>query len=166
MSAPTDDAAPRLAQVAAARVMVFLAFWLMVSGWALADLPVGLAAVAAATWTSLRFLPPPESRLRLAPLAALAMSFFRQSVVSGTDVARRALSARMQLQPGFVPYPLRLPPGGERSAFCTLSESDAGNTADRHRRKRGASRSLSRRRTAGRCQSGGGRALVHPGVWP
>ena len=121
LSAPADDAEPRLAHVAAARAAVFLAFWLMVSGWALADLPVGLAAVAAATWTSLNFLPPRESRLRAAPLAALAMSFFGQSVVSGMDVARRALSARMELRPGFVPCPLRLPPGGERSAFCALS---------------------------------------------
>jgi len=121
LSAPANDATSRLAQAAAARAIVFFAFWLMVSGWALADLPVGLAAVAGATWTSLRFLPPGESRLRLAPLVALAMSFFRQSMVSGMDVAWRALSPRVQLRPGFVPCPLRLPPGGERSAFCALS---------------------------------------------
>ena len=121
MSAPADDAVSRLRRVAAARAAVFLAFWLMISGWDPADLPVGLAAVAGATWTSLRFLPPGQSRLRLVPLASLAVSFLRQSVVSGTDVARRALSPRLQLQPGFVPCPLRLPPGGERSAFCALS---------------------------------------------
>jgi len=121
LSAPANNATSRIAQAAAARAMVFLAFWLMVSGWALEDFPVGLAAVAGATWISLRFLPPTESRPRVAPLAALAMSFFRQSLVSGTDVARRALSARMQLRPGFVACPLRLPPGGERTAFCALS---------------------------------------------
>ena len=93
----------------------------MISGWAPADLPVGLAAVAGATWTSLRFLPPKASRFRLASLAALLANFLRQSVVSGTDVAWRALSPRLKLNPGFVAYPLRLPEGGERSAFCALS---------------------------------------------
>lgn len=110
-----------LARAAAARAGLFLAFWLMISGWAPADFPVGFAAVAAATWTSLRFLPPKGSRLRAASLARLGLSFLRQSIVSGTDVAWRALNPRLPLQPGFVACPLRLPPGGERSAFCALS---------------------------------------------
>jgi multicomponent Na+:H+ antiporter subunit E len=59
--------------------------------------------------------------LRLASLAALALSFMRQSVVSGMDVARRALHPRLQLRPGFVVYLLHLPPGGAQSAFCALS---------------------------------------------
>jgi len=93
----------------------------MISGWAPTDLPVGLAAVVGATWVSLRFLPPKGSRLRVGSLAALAASFLRQSVLSGTDVARRALSPRLRLDPGLVACPLRLPPGGQRSAFCALS---------------------------------------------
>ena len=110
-----------VARPAAERAALFLIFWLMISGWAPADLPVGLAAVAGATWASLRLLPPKRSRLRLASLAALVASFLRQSGVSGTDVAWRALNPRLQLSPGFVAYPLRLPEGGERSAFCALS---------------------------------------------
>ena len=121
MSAAADNASVSLARGAAARAALFLAFWLMISGWALADLPVGLAAVAGATWVSLRFLPPKGSQFRLPALAALAASFLRQSVVSGTDVAWRALNPSMKLKPGFVTCPLRLPPGGERSAFCALS---------------------------------------------
>ena len=121
MNTATDDAASRIVRVAAARAALFLGFWLMISGWALADFPIGLAAAAAATWTSLRFLPPGGSRLRLASLAALAVSFFRQSVISGMDVALRALNPTLQLRPGFALCPLRLSPGGERSAFCALS---------------------------------------------
>jgi len=121
LSAPAEAASPGLAGPAAARAAFFLVFWLMISGWAPADLPVGLAAVAGATWASLRLLPPKRPRLRLAPLAALAASFLRQSVVSGTDVAWRALDPRLKLEPGFVACPLRLPEGGERSAFCALS---------------------------------------------
>ncbi|MGH8276078.1 MAG: Na+/H+ antiporter subunit E [Steroidobacteraceae bacterium] len=101
--------------------MFFLGFWLMISGWAPADLPVGLAAAGAATWTSMLLLPAGGSRLRLEALVALALSFMRQSVISGTDVAWRALQPRLKLRPGFVVYPLHLPPGGARSAFCTLS---------------------------------------------
>jgi multicomponent Na+:H+ antiporter subunit E len=121
LSAPTDNPSLGLSQVAAARAAFFLGFWLMISGWAPADLPVGLAAVVGATWTSLRLLPPEGSRFRLASLAALAASFLRQSVVSGTDVAWRALNPRLRLHPGLVACPLHLPPGGERSAFCALS---------------------------------------------
>jgi multicomponent Na+:H+ antiporter subunit E len=101
--------------------VLFLGFWLMISGHNLSDLPVGLAAVAAATWTSLRLLPAEGSQLRPVFLAALALRFVRQSVVSGTDVAWRALNPKLPLRPGFVACPLRLPPGGARSAFCALS---------------------------------------------
>jgi multicomponent Na+:H+ antiporter subunit E len=121
LSATPDSAPARLARAAAGRSALLLIFWLMISGWAPADLPVGLVAVAGATWTSLRFLPPKASRFKLASLAALLANFFRQSVVSGTDVARRALSPSLKLKPGFVVCPLRLPPGGERNAFCALS---------------------------------------------
>jgi multicomponent Na+:H+ antiporter subunit E len=104
-----------------ARAALFLGFWLMISREAPADLPIGLAAVVAATWSSLHLLPAERSRLRLAPLAALALSSARQSLVSGMDVAWRALNPWLPLRPDFIVYPLRLPPGGPRSAFCALS---------------------------------------------
>ena len=120
---------PPVLRGAAMRAALFLIFWLMISGWGPADLPVGLAAVMGATWVSLRLLPPKRSRLRLASLARLVASFLRQSVVSGTDVAWRALDPSLKLKPGFVACPLRLPEGGERSAFCALSSLDAWNAA-------------------------------------
>ena len=87
----------------------------------MADLPVGLAAVCGATWVSLRLLPPKGSRLKFGSLVTLAASFLRQSAVSGADVAWRALSPSLNLKPGFVVCPLRLPAGGQRNAFCALS---------------------------------------------
>lgn len=121
MSNAEIDDPPRLVRVAATRGALFLGFWLMISGWAAKDLPVGLAAVGVAAWASLTLLPAQRSRLRMKALAALALHFFRQSVVSGFDVARRALHPRLQLQPGFVTFPMRLPPGDARSAFCALA---------------------------------------------
>ena len=121
MSNSTGDASGGLKRAAAARGAIFLAFWLMISGWAPADFPVGLAAVAGATWTSLRLLPHGRSRMSIVSLASLVASFLRQSIVSGTDVAWRALNPKLQLRPGFVACPLRLPAGGQRSAFCALS---------------------------------------------
>ena len=121
LSAPAGQGSLGLPRVAAARAAFFLAFWLMISGWALADLPVGLAAVIGATWVSLRFLPPIGPRYRLGSIASLVVSFLRQSAVSGTDVAWRALSPSLKLEPGLVACPLRLPAGNKRSAFCALS---------------------------------------------
>ena len=121
MSAPAGNGSLGLSRVAAARAAFFLAFWFMISGWAPADLPVGLTAVVGATWVSLRFLPPLASRYKLASIASVVAGFFRQSVVSGWDVAWRALSPSLKLEPGLVACPLHLPEGGKRSAFCALS---------------------------------------------
>ena len=121
MSAREDGRPPRLASVAVSRGVLFFAFWLAISGWNPADLPVGLAAAAGATWASLALLPPEGARIRLGALATLAVSFLRGSVVSGFDVARRALRPELDLRPGFVTAPLRLPPGNARNAFSALA---------------------------------------------
>jgi len=121
LNAQTGDGELDFKRAAALRATLFLAFWLMISGWSPANLPVGLAAVAGATWFSIRFSPAGRNGLRITALASLAASFLRQSIVSGTDVALRALNPRLQLRPGFVACPLQLPPGGARSAFCALS---------------------------------------------
>jgi multicomponent Na+:H+ antiporter subunit E len=121
LSAREDGRPPRLASAPVSRGVLFLAFWLAISGWNPADLPVGLAAVAVATWMSLALLPPKGTWLRLGALATLAVSFVRGSVVSGFDVARRALRPELDLRPGFVTAPLRLPPGNARNAFSALA---------------------------------------------
>jgi len=93
----------------------------MIAGYDPADLPVGLIAAAAATWTSLRLLPEVKVKVRLLSLATFALHFLRQSVSSGVEVAWRAVDPRLPINPGFVAYPCRLPSAGSRSAFCALS---------------------------------------------
>jgi multicomponent Na+:H+ antiporter subunit E len=108
-------------RIAAGRAALFLAFWLMSAGYRPADLPVGLLAAAAATWASLKLLPPTTVRLRLPSLVMFSLRFFRQSVISGIDVARIACDPRLPLRAGFVVYRCRLQSAGERGAFCALS---------------------------------------------
>ena len=54
-------------------------------------------------------------------LAAFSLHFFRQSVISGIDVARIAFDPRLPLRAGFVVYRCRLRSAGELGAFCALS---------------------------------------------
>jgi multicomponent Na+:H+ antiporter subunit E len=103
------------------RAAGFLALWLMLFGLNAADLPVGALTAAAATWASLRLLPPGPWRLRPVALVRLALRFLWQSIVAGADVARRALDPRLPLRPGFVAYPVGFPPGTARNAFTSLT---------------------------------------------
>lgn len=120
----TDNAAapgPRPAHVALGRAALFFIFWLMIAGYDAADLPVGAAAAAAATWSSLRLLRPSRVRLRLRPLASFGLHFLGQSVRSGVQVAWLAFQPSMAIRPGFIAYRTGLRSASTRSAFCALS---------------------------------------------
>jgi multicomponent Na+:H+ antiporter subunit E len=103
------------------RAALFFALWLMIAGYQLADLPIGLAAAALATWASLHLLPPSTLRLRLWSLASFGLHFFGQSVSAGVRVAWLALSPSMPLRPGFVAWRPRLESASARYAFCAVS---------------------------------------------
>jgi multicomponent Na+:H+ antiporter subunit E len=92
----------------------------MLTGGGPADLVVGAVAALAAVWTSLHLLPPGTSRVRPSALVGLVLHFLWQSVVAGVDVAGRALHPRLPLHPGFVVYPVGLPPGPARNMFTSL----------------------------------------------
>jgi multicomponent Na+:H+ antiporter subunit E len=115
------------ARAAIVRGVLFFGFWLAISGWKTADLPVGLAATAAATWVSLALMPPTGAQPRLGALAILVLHFLRASVLAGFDVAWRALGRDIDVNPGFVNAPLRLPPGNARNAFCALASLAPGS---------------------------------------
>jgi multicomponent Na+:H+ antiporter subunit E len=117
----SSGAAGGVALRACARATGFLVLWLVLAGADLADLPAAAVAVVAATWTSLRLLPPGSSRPSPRALATLILRFAYQSVAAGLDVARRALDPRLPLRAGFVRYPVRFPPGAARNAFTTLT---------------------------------------------
>lgn len=83
----------------------------MLTGAELKGLPVGVVAVPAAVWLSLRLLPA-RHHLSLWHFARHVPSFISGSLLGGLDVARRALSPRMRLHPGWIEVPVRLPDGG------------------------------------------------------
>src|SRR5262249_53246483 len=109
------------------RAVACLALWLTLVGVpGRAARPAGFVALGAATWASLRLLPPGRARFSPVALARLVWRFARQSIVAGADVAWRALDPRLPLRPGFVIYPARLPPGPALSAFCALTSLAPG----------------------------------------
>jgi len=108
------------------RLIFFFCLWLMLAGWSPKDLPIGFIAACGALWWSLLLAPPRGIRLRPAPLVGLLARFLRGSVVAGVDVAIRALTPRLRLAPGFVTYPLSVPVGGARDAFCFYESLQPG----------------------------------------
>lgn len=110
-----------MARTASVRFVWFLLLWFAISGLSLKDLPVAFAAAAFADWISLRALAPSRGRPRLIGATLFALDFLKVSIVSGWDVARRALRPNPDLEPGFVTAPLSLLPGNGRETFLAFA---------------------------------------------
>lgn len=96
-------------------VIRLAAFWLL--WWALAEGDLynwwfGVIMVAVATVASL--VMQPVTQVRILGILRFVPFFVRQSVMGGIDVAMRAFSPKMPLNPGFVEVRLRLPNGPAR----------------------------------------------------
>ena len=105
-----------------ARGAAFLLLWIvMMPSVKPGDLAIGALSAIAATWVSLRFMPPAAGCLNFVALAALLPHFIWETVRAGIDVAGRALAPRPQLNPGFVRCPLGFPPGFARNTFATIT---------------------------------------------
>ena len=103
------------------RAGCFLGLWIVLDGVDPCGILLGAVTALAASRISLRLAPPQGWRPRPMALALFALRFLRQSVVAGTDIAWRALTPAMPLQPGFVLHPTRLSPGHARSVFRMLA---------------------------------------------
>ena len=117
-----------------ARGTGLLGFWLLLAGPGVldgfaveavaqnvGDLLAGLLATVAATWVSVRLLPPSPGRLHPVALMKLVAHFLFQSMVAGVDVARRAFDPRLPLKPGLLSYPVGIPAGTGRATFGALT---------------------------------------------
>lgn len=121
-------------RAALARGAWFFGFWLLLVGpealdgfvanasiFLVGDLLVGFLATVAATWVSLRLLPPSLGCLRIGALVKLVAHFLWQSITAGVEVARRAFDPRLRLKPGFVAYPTGIPAGTGRAVFGAVT---------------------------------------------
>jgi multicomponent Na+:H+ antiporter subunit E len=114
--------------VVATRAALLFGVWVVIDQSTKPDnLVVGALATIAATWLSLKLLPPAGGRVRVGALVALLPRFLWQSLVAGFDVARRAFAPRLDLQPGFVDYRTQLPRGSGRSAFELIASLMPGS---------------------------------------
>jgi multicomponent Na+:H+ antiporter subunit E len=117
------------------RAAVLMIIWLVLTKARLSYLPVGIIAVAFATWASVSLAPVVRSRPSPVALARLAGHMLVQSITAGFDVALRAFHPRLPLKPGFVAYKPALPVGPSRNLFGTLASLvpgtlPVGTTAD------------------------------------
>jgi multicomponent Na+:H+ antiporter subunit E len=99
----------RWARSAALRLLGFGMIWWVLAEGSLRYPLMALLAIAGATAASLALMPPAGVRWSPAGLARFIPYFARQSVIGGADVAIRALSPRMPINPGVVECDLRLP---------------------------------------------------------
>ncbi len=114
--------------VALVRALLYFGIWIVIDQSAKpANVAFGVLATVAATWASLRLLPPSAGRVRIGALLTLLPRFLWQSLVAGVDVARRAFSPGPPLAPGFVDYPTKLPRGSARNAFELISSLMPGS---------------------------------------
>ena len=77
--------------------------------------PSACSPASAATWVSLRLLPPASGRLRFGALLALLPHFLWESVLAGVDVARRALRAAPAAAARLRQLPAGLPAAASRA---------------------------------------------------
>lgn len=104
------------------RCIAFFVFWLVLTRSLQAeDIVFGACAALTATWVSLRLSPPATGSVKFVGLLMLLPRFLWQSVRAGVDVALRALSPGMNLQPGLVTCPLGFGPGMARNTFATIT---------------------------------------------
>ncbi|WP_084282711.1 Na+/H+ antiporter subunit E [Deefgea rivuli] len=103
------------------RCGLFLALWIALMGIGWTDLIVGLFTALAATWASLLLMPPTSQQMKLSQLCLFLPHFLWQSVLSGWDVARRALDPQLPLRTGIIQYPINYPPGFLRNTFASIT---------------------------------------------
>jgi multicomponent Na+:H+ antiporter subunit E len=96
---------------------------MVMAGGQRAHIAPGIVAAILATWVSLALLPLDPGLAGVRPLALLrlALRFVWGSVVAGLDIARRAFSPSLPLAPGYVTYPVALPPGTSRNLFTSVT---------------------------------------------
>ncbi len=96
------------------RGLPFAVLWWILAEGRLDGWLLGGIAVAAASWVSIKLLPPGNQSIRLAGLIGFLRFFLWNSLYGGMQVAAMALRGRTALQPGIVELPVTLTSSGAR----------------------------------------------------
>jgi len=117
-----------------------LLLWWVLTGGRLSSWIIGIPTIALALWVM--GSTPQSQRWEISFIGLLKFIpyFFLQSVRGGIDVARRACSPSLPLDPQIIDFPLRLPPGRSQIFFLnsvsllpgTLSADLVGTTLKVH----------------------------------
>jgi len=99
------------------RFVIFALLWTIIVEGEPSALLIGVLVSAAAAALSIRLAPPSHHPVEFLSVIRLIPSFLLGSLRGGIDVAWRALSPRARLQPGWIEYPVRLPPGLARMSL-------------------------------------------------
>jgi multicomponent Na+:H+ antiporter subunit E len=91
--------------------------WCVLTEGELSAAPFGVPIVILALAASAALAPEPAPRWSVVGLLRFGLAFVTGSLRGGVDVAVRALSPRLALDPAIVRYPLRLEPGPARLLF-------------------------------------------------
>jgi multicomponent Na+:H+ antiporter subunit E len=123
MESRTKAPRPRSWRTILVRGFGYFLLWMVMAGGQPSNIAPGIGAAVLATWVSLVLLPPDPSLAQVRPLAILrlAVRFIWTSVVAGLDIARRAFSPSLPLNPGYLDYPVGLPPGTARNLFTAVT---------------------------------------------
>jgi multicomponent Na+:H+ antiporter subunit E len=90
------------------RALVFTALWALLSKNTWNSWPLAAVAILGGLATSLTLWPTGSWKWRFRALLRFIPFFLWESLAGGLDVARRAFSPRMPLDPAFIEWPLRL----------------------------------------------------------
>ncbi|MBD1401224.1 Na+/H+ antiporter subunit E [Pelovirga terrestris] len=117
-----------------------LFLWWVLTGGRASSWLIGLPTIALALWVMNRFPQAPFWPISVAGLLRFIPYFLLQSVRGGVDVARRAYSPTLPLDPEIIEFPLTLPAGRPQMFFLnsvsllpgTLSADLNGTTLKVH----------------------------------
>ena len=91
--------------------------WMILTEGNTSSLGFGIPIVVIAGLASIPLAPPRATGFRVVGVPSYAMYFLTKSIAGGFDVARRALSPAMPIDPDFIEYPLHLTGTAPRVVF-------------------------------------------------
>lgn len=121
-----DRTSPSMRNIVARLIVIALLWWALTEGDTY-NLWFGVLVVLVATAGSLALQP--VTGFRPWHLGSVVIFFVRESISGGIDVARRAFSPDMPINPGFTEVELRLPAGPARVFLANLLNITPGTVS-------------------------------------